>query len=62
MSYKGSIQPLVLNYEPKEKVDCGYSCNGDKDCANGNVNISNYLNKSSLMKNAIDLPGTSSNN
>jgi hypothetical protein len=62
MSCKGSIQPLVLNYEPKEKVDCGCGCNGNKDCSNGNVDVSNIPNKSSLMKNAIELPGNSSSN
>jgi hypothetical protein len=62
MSYKGSIQPLVLNYEPKEKVDCRCSCNGDKDCKTGNVNVSKIPNKSNLIKNAIGLPGNSSSN
>jgi hypothetical protein len=61
MSCKGEIKLLVLNYKPKEKVDCGCSCNGDKDCSNDNVNVSNILNKSSLMKNTIGLPGNSSN-
>jgi hypothetical protein len=62
MSYKGQIQPLNLDFQPKEKKDCGCGCNSDKNCANGNINVSNIPSKLSLMKNAINLPGNSSSN
>jgi hypothetical protein len=32
------------------------------NCSNGNINISNIPDKSSLMKNSIGLPDNSSNN
>jgi hypothetical protein len=57
MSCKGQIQPLNLDFEPKEKKDCGCHCNGNKDSSTNNVNISNYSNKSgNLMRNGITLP------
>jgi hypothetical protein len=54
MSCKGSISPLVLDYEPKEKKDCGCGCNGDKNYKTGNVNISNK--SGNLMRNGVILP------